>query len=230
MKKSFKKVNGAISLVVIALVLFTTILCVVPCSASENDEYTLIKIEHVNGVYPALKNYIYEYGFDNVKDFKFVFLDPEYYPEYGNEFFESQGMIDVAVFEGGGFDLKTVLLDRFYYTELDYMINNPFTFTDYLGANMSDKVDVYLVIKGISSSSPESSSENSSSLIAEMFQSFRGATNGIIDGVKGMFNNIIWIDGTSESGLSGFAKFGFLIGGLSLALGLGYFIIRKIRG
>ncbi len=67
-------------------------------------------------------------------------------------------------------------------------------------------------------------------LASEMFGSFGNTVGGFTNGIKGMFNSLLWKDGTSDSGLSHFARFGFVMAGLSLALGLGYFIIRKIRG
>lgn len=72
--------------------------------------------------------------------------------------------------------------------------------------------------------------EGIGSLITDMFSGFGDTIDGLASGIKGMFNNIIWQDGTSDSGLSHFAIFGFVMMGLSLALGLGYVIIRKIRG
>ena len=69
-----------------------------------------------------------------------------------------------------------------------------------------------------------------STLVGEMFKSFGGVIKGLTNGIKGMFNAILWNDGAAASGLSHFAKFGFVMGGLSLALGLGYVIINKIRG
>ena len=68
-------------------------------------------------------------------------------------------------------------------------------------------------------------------LITTMFSAFSETIGGLTDGVKGMFMAILFEDPTSSVlVLSDFAKFGFLMMGLSIALGLGYFIIRKIRG
>ena len=68
-------------------------------------------------------------------------------------------------------------------------------------------------------------------LITEMFSTFSTTISGLAGGVKDMFMNILYVDPqASELVLSDFAKFGFVMAGLSLALGLGYFIIRKIRG
>ena len=68
-------------------------------------------------------------------------------------------------------------------------------------------------------------------LITTMFSAFTDTITGISTGVKDMFMNLLYEDPTSSVlVLSDFAKFGFLMMGLSMALGLGYFIIRKIRG
>lgn len=67
-------------------------------------------------------------------------------------------------------------------------------------------------------------------LITEMFSTFSTTISGLASGVKDMFMNILYVDpNASTLVLSDFAKFGFVMAGLSLALGLGYFIIRKIR-
>lgn len=64
-----------------------------------------------------------------------------------------------------------------------------------------------------------------------MFSGFTDTISGLATGVKDMFMNILYVDpSASELVLSDFAKFGFLMAGLSMALGLGYFIIRKVRG
>lgn len=67
-------------------------------------------------------------------------------------------------------------------------------------------------------------------LITEMFSTFSTTISGLAGGVKDMFMNLLYVDPAAEVlVLSDFAKFGFVMAGLSLALGLGYFIIRKIR-
>lgn len=68
-------------------------------------------------------------------------------------------------------------------------------------------------------------------LITTMFSTFSDTISGLADGVKDMFMNILYVDPAAEQlVLSDFAKFGFIMAGVSLALGLGYFVIRKIRG
>ena len=72
--------------------------------------------------------------------------------------------------------------------------------------------------------------EKPTSLVGGLFSGFGDTIDGLTGGLKSMFNNILWVDGTAESGLSHFAKFGFVMAGLSMACGLGYVIIKKIRG
>lgn len=68
-------------------------------------------------------------------------------------------------------------------------------------------------------------------LIEVMFDNFNTTITGLAAGIKDMFLNILYVDPQAEVlVISDFAKFGFIMMGLSLALGLGYFIIRKIRG
>lgn len=68
-------------------------------------------------------------------------------------------------------------------------------------------------------------------LITTMFSTFSDTIGGLAGGVKDMFMNILYVDPAAEQlVLSDFAKFGFIMAGVSLALGLGYFVIRKIRG
>lgn len=68
-------------------------------------------------------------------------------------------------------------------------------------------------------------------LITTMFSTFSDTISGLAGGVKDMFMNILYVDPAAEQlVLSDFAKFGFIMAGVSLALGLGYFVIRKIRG
>lgn len=68
-------------------------------------------------------------------------------------------------------------------------------------------------------------------LITTMFSGFTDTITGLASGVKEMFMNILYVDPTASTlVVSDFAKFGFVMAGLSMALGLGYFIIRKVRG
>lgn len=69
------------------------------------------------------------------------------------------------------------------------------------------------------------------SLIYDMFSSFSTVISGFAEGVKSSFLNLLFDDPYSpDRHLSGFAKFSFVLGGLALALGLGYVIILKIGG
>lgn len=66
-------------------------------------------------------------------------------------------------------------------------------------------------------------------LITTMFQGVSDTAKGLGTALKEMFLNILYADPTaSELVLSDFAKFSFLFMGVSLAFGIGYFIIRKI--
>lgn len=69
-------------------------------------------------------------------------------------------------------------------------------------------------------------------LVTTMFDSFNESITGLAQGIKDMFMWLIYEDPTATGSLvlSDFAKFGFVMAGLSMACGLGYFIIRKIRG
>lgn len=68
------------------------------------------------------------------------------------------------------------------------------------------------------------------SLIQTMFSGVTETVQGLASGIKEMFLNLIYENPTaSEKVVSEFAEFSFLLMGVSLALGLGYFIIRKIR-
>lgn len=67
-------------------------------------------------------------------------------------------------------------------------------------------------------------------LITTMFSGVTDTITGLGTAVKDMFMNLLFEDPVAETlVLSEFAKFSFLLMGVSLALGLGYFIINKIR-
>ena len=64
-----------------------------------------------------------------------------------------------------------------------------------------------------------------------MFSGVNDAITGLGTAIKDMFMHLLYVDpAASTPVLSDFAKFSFLFMGVSLAFGLGYFIIRKIRG
>ena len=68
-------------------------------------------------------------------------------------------------------------------------------------------------------------------LINEIFSGFTNAIQGLASGIKDAFLNIIYVDpSASERVLSDFAKFGFVMIGLTLALSIVFGIVRKIRG
>lgn len=67
-------------------------------------------------------------------------------------------------------------------------------------------------------------------LITEMFGSFSTVISGLGGGIKDFFMEILYVDpNATEKVISDFAKFGFVMAGLSMALGLGYVVLRKIR-
>lgn len=67
-------------------------------------------------------------------------------------------------------------------------------------------------------------------LITTMFSGVTDTITGLGTAIKDMFMNLLFVDpSASDLVLSEFAKFSFLLMGVSLALGLGYFIINKIR-
>lgn len=67
-------------------------------------------------------------------------------------------------------------------------------------------------------------------LITTMFSGVTETITGLGSAIKDMFMNLLFVDPAAETlVLSEFAKFSFLLMGVSLALGLGYFIINKIR-
>lgn len=67
-------------------------------------------------------------------------------------------------------------------------------------------------------------------LITEIFTGFSEAIKGIAGGIKDAFMNILYVDPSAEAlVISDFAKFGFVMLGLSLAIGLVYGAVRLIR-
>lgn len=67
-------------------------------------------------------------------------------------------------------------------------------------------------------------------LIPLMFEGVQETITGLGGGIKNMFMELLYVDPAAEQlVLSDFAKFSFLFMGVSLAMGLGYFIINKIR-
>ncbi|CDC68704.1 unknown [Staphylococcus sp. CAG:324] len=68
-------------------------------------------------------------------------------------------------------------------------------------------------------------------LINQIFTGFSDAIEGISNGLKDAFLNIIYVDPTaSEKVVSEFAKFAFVMFGLSLAFTIVFLIVRKIKG
>lgn len=68
------------------------------------------------------------------------------------------------------------------------------------------------------------------SLITDMFSSFGTAIEGLTGGIKDAFLNIIYLDPSSATPVvSPLAQFIFIMGGLSIAIGLVYGAVRLIR-
>lgn len=68
-------------------------------------------------------------------------------------------------------------------------------------------------------------------LINQIFTGFTDAIKGIASGLKNAFEQIIYVDpSATEKVLSDFAKFSFIMMGLSLAFSVVFLIVRKIRG
>lgn len=68
-------------------------------------------------------------------------------------------------------------------------------------------------------------------LINQIFTGFTDAIKGIASGLKDSFEQIIYVDpSATEKVLSDFAKFSFIMMGLSLAFSIVFLIVRKIRG
>lgn len=68
-------------------------------------------------------------------------------------------------------------------------------------------------------------------LINQIFTGFTDAIKGIAGGLKNAFEEIIYVDpSATEKVLSDFAKYAFIMMGLSLAFSIVFLIVRKIRG
>lgn len=67
-------------------------------------------------------------------------------------------------------------------------------------------------------------------LIKEIFSGFSETISGLAGGIKDAFMQIMYVDPAAETlVVSDFAKFAFVMLGLSLAIGLVYGAIRLIR-
>lgn len=68
------------------------------------------------------------------------------------------------------------------------------------------------------------------SLITELFSAFTSTITGLAGGIKDAFMNILYVDPSASTlVISDLAKFGFIMLGFSLAIGLVYGAIRLIR-
>lgn len=69
-----------------------------------------------------------------------------------------------------------------------------------------------------------------SELITTLFSAFTTTLTSMASGIKDSFLNILYVDPSAASPvISEFAKFGFLMVGLSMAVGLVYGAVRLIR-
>lgn len=69
-----------------------------------------------------------------------------------------------------------------------------------------------------------------SDLFSELFSAFGDTISGLANGIKDAFLNIIYVDPDATTRqISDLAKFGFLMLGLSMAIGLVYGAFRLIR-
>lgn len=69
-----------------------------------------------------------------------------------------------------------------------------------------------------------------SELIGLIFESFSDVIKGVASGIKTAFEQLLYVDpSATEKVLSDYAKFSFIMLGLSMACGLIWFIVRKIK-
>ena len=219
MRKYLKRKNKAVAFIAIALMICT--LCALPVSAK--DVWKKIGT-NTEGYYEPLKEDVkyrividYEGCAGTYKSFEILMhTDDDDVRSYSTIHEDKIGADNKLVIEGTKNELVTQIVEKIpNIYNADFLFEYPFKFNAY---PTEERFALYEIAE----------SEKSSNLITEMFSSFRAVIVGLTNGIKGMFNNILWIDGTAQSGLSHFAKFGFVMAGLSLALGLGYVIISKI--
>ena len=221
MKKSFKKIKRATAFFVVALAVLMTFALAIPCYAAT--EITEIIRPDSDGFYESLEYYDDLYGGNvvfgiyhiNAEDYGYFLVD-DYEYSIGN-------ITDYDENGDEGAYRFTITDESFNYEEIEYLICNRWKVCN-LEGNIPPSDEFILKV------TYPKPSDKPSTLVGEMFKSFGCAVKGLTNGIKGMFNAILWNDGTATSGLSHFAKFGFVMAGLSLALGLGYVIINKIRG
>ena len=211
MRKYLKRKNKAVAFIAIALMLCT--LCALPISASSDSEWVEMEKDN-DGFYPALQSISGTYR---------VYFSREEYGSFATFYILKADGNTSTLYAAKSFDcvgdntnMRQLMIEADYEYEFDYLFS----------CKWKPKEDAVPYMK-LYIEAPKTS-DTPSTLIGEMFTSFRAVIDGLTNGIKGMFNNILWIDGTAQSGLSHFAKFGFVMAGLSLALGLGYVIISKI--
>ena len=67
-----------------------------------------------------------------------------------------------------------------------------------------------------------------SEIVSTIFESFSDVINSLTSGISSGFTNLIYADPTTKT-LSDFAQFGFIFLGVSMAIGVGYLVVRLIR-
>ena len=212
MRKYLKRKNKAVAFIAIALIVCG--LCVLPCSAYEmtpvlpddNGRYAPLSELGENTVVELKIDGLEIYGAPNNENWVAWFDDYYYFgtiEKLRNEKYydcaEKHNHVTNGCYEWELFPEEMIDGD-FYVVGLEY---GTFELNIVKGGNQSD-------------------------LVTDMFSSFCSSVDGLTNGIKNMCNNMLWVDGTSQNGLSHFAKFGFVMAGLSLALGLGYVIISKV--
>lgn len=211
MRKYLKRKNKAVAFIAIALMLCT--LCALPISASSDSEWVEMEKDN-NGFYPALQSISGTYRLYFSREDKGGFATFCYLKADGSTSTGYAGISFDCV--GDNTNMRQLMIEADCEAEYNVLFSHKWKPKEDAVAYMK----LYIEAPKIA--------DTPSTLVGEMFTSFRTVIDGLTDGIKGMFNNILWVDGTASSGLSHFAKFGFAMAGLSLALGLGYVIISKI--
>lgn len=211
MKKN-KKLSRAVAVVVTALVLITTVFAI---GVSAKDTPTISGVWTWNNDY-AMNNAFFRYdtGEGDI---------PMFYQSIN---FTSNNKSYTAIrWEG-----SAIGYDNDFVWSGDWLSDSAYATVDFGTEPQEVSEEFYtLFTKNAKKISPDS--KGMGDLISAMFSGFGDTISGLADGVKDTFINIIYVDSTAENPVvSDFAIFGFMMAGLAMACGLGYFIIRKIRG
>lgn len=220
-KKIFKR-----GIALAMLLVFTVSVFIIPTSAAEVTRTVEVPRVQSNFCMP-INDVIREYGNTSSLSFTFV-VDWEDYNELGGNI-EVNALVDNTAETITNIRADELTIGRAYtYEEFRYLISQGYDGNislfdvplSFVGTFAVSDVKLYVTY---------TVEQESDGLIKTMFSGFGETINGLTNGIKSLFVNILYVDGTSASGLSHFAKFGFLMGGLTMALGLGYVIINKLR-